>query len=330
MFHAQQGNPRLTVPVIDRRELDLWALRKEVAARGGAEAVSLSRGWAAVCRTVGLAPAFAQSVRSTYARVVGPYDDYAARARNTLARMSPRKKAPPPPPPAPKADAAPPPVGGESKRRRRSSSLSTLPAESPVKPTTTTAVAGVADDESPAKARRRLADAAARMFVDGDSDLTDTDEEAVRMVAEPARPGPGAAAANGKRRRGASSFPSGRRLASIARPDTDILLPSAWPSSRHSPAASTTSLSSVDEAVVEHADEDVCEVCQKGDRPTKMLLCDGCDLGAYRDRPSASPLSLLVPPLTPRPRPRQVSTSSASTRRSTTSPRTTRGTARPA
>jgi hypothetical protein len=41
-----------------------------------------------------------------------------------------------------------------------------------------------------------------------------------------------------------------------------------------SATASLISTSSDDEDA-----EDVCEVCHKGDRPTKMLLCDGCDLG---------------------------------------------------
>lgn len=40
MFHKQQGNPDVIIPVIDHRPLDVWALRKEVAAHGGAENVS--------------------------------------------------------------------------------------------------------------------------------------------------------------------------------------------------------------------------------------------------------------------------------------------------
>jgi histone demethylase JARID1 len=183
MFHSQQGNPRLTVPVIDKREVDLWVLRKEVTALGGETAVSYSRAWGTICRKIGLAPAFAQSVRNVYGRIIAPYEDYAFRAKNTLAKMSPRKK---------KANAA---ERGGMKRRRRSSSLSTLPNESPVK-------------ESPGKIRRRLAEEAARMFVDGDSDLTDTDEETIRMVAEPvAGPSKAAAGSNGaNKRRGASAL----------------------------------------------------------------------------------------------------------------------------
>jgi hypothetical protein len=39
MFHKQQGNPDVVIPVIDHRPLDVWALRKEVANQGGAEKV---------------------------------------------------------------------------------------------------------------------------------------------------------------------------------------------------------------------------------------------------------------------------------------------------
>lgn len=41
MFHKQQGNPGVTIPVIDQKPLDIWALRKQVANLGGAEQVSL-------------------------------------------------------------------------------------------------------------------------------------------------------------------------------------------------------------------------------------------------------------------------------------------------
>lgn len=39
MFHKQQGNPDVVIPVIDHRPLDVWALRKEVANQGGADQV---------------------------------------------------------------------------------------------------------------------------------------------------------------------------------------------------------------------------------------------------------------------------------------------------
>lgn len=41
-FHSQQGNPRVVVPTINHKPLDLWLLRKEVHKLGGYDAVSHS------------------------------------------------------------------------------------------------------------------------------------------------------------------------------------------------------------------------------------------------------------------------------------------------
>ena len=38
-FHKQQGNPRVSVPTINNKSLDLWLLRKEVHKLGGYDAV---------------------------------------------------------------------------------------------------------------------------------------------------------------------------------------------------------------------------------------------------------------------------------------------------
>ena len=38
-FHKQQGNPRVSVPTINHKPLDLWLLRKEVHRLGGYEQV---------------------------------------------------------------------------------------------------------------------------------------------------------------------------------------------------------------------------------------------------------------------------------------------------
>lgn len=40
-FHKQQGNPRVSVPTINHKHLDLWLLRKEVHKLGGYDAVCI-------------------------------------------------------------------------------------------------------------------------------------------------------------------------------------------------------------------------------------------------------------------------------------------------
>jgi len=39
-YHKQQGNPKITVPTINNKPLDLWLLRKEVHRLGGYHTVS--------------------------------------------------------------------------------------------------------------------------------------------------------------------------------------------------------------------------------------------------------------------------------------------------
>lgn len=40
-YHKQQGNPRVSVPTINHKALDLWLLRKEVHKLGGYDAVCI-------------------------------------------------------------------------------------------------------------------------------------------------------------------------------------------------------------------------------------------------------------------------------------------------
>ncbi|KAI6152394.1 hypothetical protein BKA82DRAFT_4457467 [Pisolithus tinctorius] len=44
-FHKQQGKPRVSVPTINHKPLDLWLLRKEVQNLGGYEAVTKNKKW---------------------------------------------------------------------------------------------------------------------------------------------------------------------------------------------------------------------------------------------------------------------------------------------
>jgi hypothetical protein len=35
MYHRQQGNRQIAIPVVDGKEVDLWSLRRETTAMGG-------------------------------------------------------------------------------------------------------------------------------------------------------------------------------------------------------------------------------------------------------------------------------------------------------
>ncbi|THH02163.1 hypothetical protein EW026_g654 [Hermanssonia centrifuga] len=91
-FHKQQGNPRVSVPTINHKPLDLWLLRKEVHKLGGYDAVTRSKKWADLGRLLGYGgiPGLATQMKNSYARVILPYEHFCEHVRNSP-NMSPSK-----------------------------------------------------------------------------------------------------------------------------------------------------------------------------------------------------------------------------------------------
>lgn len=103
MFHKQQGNPDVIIPVIDHRPLDVWTLRKEVAAQGGADTVSrvdiggrelsvcliartslqitVNKAWGSVARAMSYTQAHAPHIKSAYVKIVQPFDQFYERVK---------------------------------------------------------------------------------------------------------------------------------------------------------------------------------------------------------------------------------------------------------
>ncbi|KAL0580509.1 hypothetical protein V5O48_001496 [Marasmius crinis-equi] len=95
-YHKQQGNPRIVVPTINHKPLDLWLLRKEVQKQGGFEAVNQEKKWPEMVRILGYrgAPGLAAQLKNSYARVILPYEDFCVRGKNlptTPPRAPPKK-----------------------------------------------------------------------------------------------------------------------------------------------------------------------------------------------------------------------------------------------
>ncbi|PFH49242.1 hypothetical protein AMATHDRAFT_76277 [Amanita thiersii Skay4041] len=92
-FHKQQGNPRVSVPTINHKPLDLWLLRKEVQKLGGYDAVTKNRKWSDLGRILGYRgiPGLSTQLRNSYSRVILPYEHFCERARNSPA-ISPTMK----------------------------------------------------------------------------------------------------------------------------------------------------------------------------------------------------------------------------------------------
>ncbi|KAG6850616.1 hypothetical protein H0H93_010808 [Arthromyces matolae] len=84
-YHKQQGNPRIAVPTINHKPLDLWLLRKEVQKMGGYEAVTREKKWADLGPILGYRgiPGLSTQIKQSYARVILPYDDFCEKSKNT-------------------------------------------------------------------------------------------------------------------------------------------------------------------------------------------------------------------------------------------------------
>ncbi|KAL0950185.1 hypothetical protein HGRIS_010178 [Hohenbuehelia grisea] len=83
-FHKQQGNPRIVVPRISQKTLDLWLLRKEVNKLGGYESVTRARKWTEIGTTLGYrgVPGISTQLKNSYMRVIKPYEEFCERAKN--------------------------------------------------------------------------------------------------------------------------------------------------------------------------------------------------------------------------------------------------------
>jgi len=101
-FHKQQGNPRVSVPTINNKSLDLWLLRKEVHKLGGYDVVcalasylppssfthlpKVNKGkkWADLGRLLGFSgiPGLSTQIKNSYTRVILPYEHFCERVRN--------------------------------------------------------------------------------------------------------------------------------------------------------------------------------------------------------------------------------------------------------
>ncbi|KAJ2930565.1 hypothetical protein H1R20_g6526, partial [Candolleomyces eurysporus] len=88
-FHKQQGNPRVAVPTINNKPLDLWTLRKEVQRMGGYDAVTKGKKWSDLGRVLGYRgiPGLSTQIKNSYTRVILPFEHFCERAKNSPALM---------------------------------------------------------------------------------------------------------------------------------------------------------------------------------------------------------------------------------------------------
>lgn len=96
MFHKQQGNADATIPIIERKRVDLWRLRKEVNKVGGVLTLNRTNGWGDITELMGFSRHYSNHIKQAYMEVVHPFDEWSIRAKASLTQS----------PLAPYADAA--------------------------------------------------------------------------------------------------------------------------------------------------------------------------------------------------------------------------------
>ncbi|KAG0261774.1 hypothetical protein BG011_000676 [Mortierella polycephala] len=79
-FHRQQGHPVYKIPQLDKRPIDLFQLRKEVAARGGYQKVTAGKKWAEIGRgmdyTRKQCTSMSNALKNAYLNIIMPYEIY--------------------------------------------------------------------------------------------------------------------------------------------------------------------------------------------------------------------------------------------------------------
>ncbi|KAI9262682.1 hypothetical protein BY458DRAFT_515088 [Sporodiniella umbellata] len=77
-FRLISGKPAVKVPLLDKKPIDLYKLKKEVAARGGVEQVTQQKKWAEIGRELGYArkncTSMSNSLKSAYIKLILPYE----------------------------------------------------------------------------------------------------------------------------------------------------------------------------------------------------------------------------------------------------------------
>ncbi|CEH16103.1 DNA-binding protein jumonji/RBP2/SMCY, contains JmjC domain [Ceraceosorus bombacis] len=91
-FHAQQGHARVSIPIVDRRPVDLYSLKLIVAELGGPETVVRNRKWSDVTRKLGYADSdanhLAAQVKAAYYKIIHPFEKFLLSAKEQVRQAS--------------------------------------------------------------------------------------------------------------------------------------------------------------------------------------------------------------------------------------------------
>ncbi|KAF7727360.1 hypothetical protein EC973_007603 [Apophysomyces ossiformis] len=96
-YHRLSGHPVNKIPQLDKRPIDLYKLKKEVALRGGYQVVTQQKKWAEIGRMLGYTrkqcTSMSNALKSAYQRVILPYEIwYAQHKDQNPSKMTPSIK----------------------------------------------------------------------------------------------------------------------------------------------------------------------------------------------------------------------------------------------
>ena len=256
MFHMQQGDSTATIPVIDRRPLDVWRLRKEVTKMGGYDNVTAIKGWEKVTEIMGYV-GWAAEFKLAYAQIVLPFERYTARAKTAsvspLTPLSTMKSgAQKPPGWTMSTPGSPTSAGTKSKPGRMGAVKASGSGKAKGGRMSGVSVRPKRGASPPMPTSVSLPEVKMLDFANG---RASTSHSSTPQPQEPATAGPRLRIPGFSDREGTDSDLSDDSLSPP--PPPAIKLPPEEP----------------------YQKGEVCEVCRKGNQADKILLCDGCDRG---------------------------------------------------
>ncbi|PWN54457.1 hypothetical protein IE53DRAFT_323024, partial [Violaceomyces palustris] len=279
-FHAQQGRKRVSIPMIDRRPLDLYGLKLVVGSFGGYDAVVKARRWAEVTRNLGYnekdSAHLAAQVKAAYVKIILPFEQFLLKAKEqaklngnttsptglaSLSSLSARATPMGTPSSAPQSERC------STPQRSVAGPLGTkLDSPSPMPPT------------APAHAIPSETVATSHGGEEGsniESDMSTNGKR--RSTRKRSETGPG------------ESQPSSFMQAPLCLSKLPLTPNAVRRRKGISPHIDNMNAES-EIVIVPGAEEQMCEICLRGDDGINMLLCDECNRGYH--------MYCLQPPLT--------------------------------
>ncbi|WVQ84008.1 hypothetical protein IAT38_006153 [Cryptococcus sp. DSM 104549] len=298
MFHMQQGDAQVSIPLIDRQPLDVWKLRREVNKAGGYLELDRTHGWPGITEQLGHKPAWSPHVRAAYMSIILPFDNWAVRAKSSsvspLAHLTPNGAAHASP-------ARPPGFVGEPNVSPSKSARATRMGLTSIRITPKTRMAaaaaaaaasgsGGASTRSPSKRVAGLPPGGLATAAEiGKAGTTVPGAVAGAVVGA----NPGAVAETSAAAAAAASAPAASSATSSTFPSLKILVPGfnkedGSESDLSDEESALTALSTPGSAGKDGAGEpaeyqkgEICEICRGEHNGDKILLCDGCDRGFH-------------------------------------------------